>query len=77
MYISSSLPKEESSAGRAATAAIILALKTSNMRREYLNISLLSNKVQTFLLSSYILYDFLLLLFSFSAQKQSYFSIYS
>lgn len=77
MYISSSLPKEESSAGGAATAGIILALKTSNTRREYLNISLLSNKVQTFLLSSYILYDFMLLLFSFSAQKQSYFSIYS
>lgn len=71
MYISSSLPKE------AATAAIILTLKTSNIRREYLNISLLSNKVQAFLLSSSVLYDFMLLLFSFSAQKQSYFSIYS
>lgn len=68
MYISSSLPKE---------AAIILALKTSNIRREYLNISLLSNKVQAFLLSSSVLYDFMLLLFSFSAQKLSYFSIYS
>lgn len=71
MYISSSLPKE------AATAAIILALKTSNIRREYLNISLLSNKVQAFVLSSSVLYDSMLLLFSFSAQKQSYFSIYS
>lgn len=68
MYISSSLPKE---------AAIILALKTSTIRREYLNISLLSNKVQAFLLSSSVLYDFMLLLFSFSAQKLSYFSIYS